>query len=40
MEKKVINRSAVSGRFVPERYAKAHPKTTEREHVPVKTPKK
>jgi hypothetical protein len=37
---KVINRSAVTGEFVTQRYANNHPKTTEREHVPVSNPKK
>jgi hypothetical protein len=32
---KVIYRSAVSGRIVTPQYAKAHPKTTEKEHRPV-----
>jgi hypothetical protein len=34
----VIYRSAVSGRIVTPQYAKAHPKTTEKEHRPA--PKK
>ena len=35
MSKKTVtvNRSAVSGRFVTDKYAKAHPKTTETERV-------
>jgi len=37
---KVINRSAVSGQFVTQRFAQTHPRTTEREHVPVSNPKK
>lgn len=37
---KIIDRSAVTGRFVTERYAETHPRTTEREHVPVNNPKK
>jgi len=37
---KVIDRSSISGRFVTERYAQTHPKTTEREHVPISNPKK
>jgi hypothetical protein len=37
---KVIDRSAVTGRFVTERYADKHPHTTEREHVPIHNPKK
>lgn len=36
---KVVNRSAITGKFVPEKYALTHPKTTEREHVPVSNPK-
>jgi hypothetical protein len=28
-----VNRSSVSGRFVTEKFAKAHPKTTETERV-------
>ncbi len=39
--KKVVNRSAVTGKFVTERFVQNHPRTTEREHVPVKNkPKK
>jgi hypothetical protein len=37
---KVVDRSAVTGRFVTERYADKHPRTTEREHVPIHNPKK
>lgn len=39
---RVINRSSITGRIVTERYAEAHPKTTERQHVhvPVPTPPK
>ena len=37
---KVVNRSAVSGKFVTQRYAQTHPRTTEREHVPVSNPQK
>lgn len=37
---KVVDRSSVTGRFVTERYADNHPRTTEREHVPVSNPKK
>jgi hypothetical protein len=37
---KVIDRSSVTGRFVTERYADNHPRTTEREHVPIHNPKK
>jgi hypothetical protein len=32
---KVIYRSAVSGKIVTEKYAKDHPKTTEKEHRPI-----
>ena len=28
-----VNRSAISGRFVTDKYAKAHPKTTETERI-------
>ncbi len=34
------NRSAVSGRFVTEGYAKSHPKTTVTEHRPAPKPSK
>jgi len=37
---KPIDRSAITGRFVTERYAQTHPKTTEREHVPISNPPK
>jgi hypothetical protein len=40
VSKKEVNRSSVSGRFVTERYADTHPRTTETQHVPVKNPKK
>ena len=40
MARKVINRSAKTGRFVTPEYAKRHPATTEREHVTVKGTKK
>jgi hypothetical protein len=33
--KKVIFRSSVDGKFVTEKYAKKHPRTTEREHVDI-----
>ncbi len=32
---KVVYRDAGDGQFVPRKYAETHPKTTEREHVPV-----
>jgi hypothetical protein len=31
--KKTVHRSSGSGRFVTEKYAKTHPKTTEKERV-------
>ena len=37
---KPVDRSAITGRFVPETYAIRHPKTTEHEHVPIRNPKK
>jgi len=37
---KPVDRSAVTGRFVTERYAQTHPRTTERERVPISNPKK
>lgn len=43
MNKKiVVNRSAVTGKFVTERYANAHPRTTETERYtkPATPPKK
>jgi len=36
---KTIYRSAETGRFVKEEFAKKHPKTTEKEHVPISNPK-
>jgi hypothetical protein len=39
-EKKVIYRSSITGRIITKRNAEQHPKTTERQHVPVKNPKK
>jgi hypothetical protein len=33
-----VNRSAKSGQFVTEKYAKSHPATTEREHYRVPAP--
>lgn len=32
---RTVNRDSVSGQFVPERYAKTHPTTTETEKVRV-----
>lgn len=37
---KTVYRSSVTGQFVPQRYANNHPRTTEREHVPISNPKK
>jgi hypothetical protein len=37
---KVVYRSAITGLFVPQRFAQNHPRTTEREHVPISNPKK
>jgi len=37
---KPVDRSSVTGRFVTERYTQTHPRTTEREHVPISNPKK
>ena len=37
--KKVVYRDSGTGRLVTQQFAKAHPKTTEREHVCVPTPK-
>ncbi len=37
---KEVNRNSVDGRFVTDRYLQQHPRTTEREHVPVSNPKK
>jgi hypothetical protein len=39
-EKKTVNRSAETGKFVTERYTKAHPKTTVTERVAKPTPRK
>jgi hypothetical protein len=36
---KTVFRSAITGKFVTEKYAKKHPKTTEREHVPLSNPR-
>ena len=33
--KKVVSRSSKTGKFVKTDYAKKHPATTERQHVPV-----
>jgi hypothetical protein len=40
MHKKVIYRSSRTGQMVTEQFAKSHPATTERQHVPVKGSKK
>ena len=37
---KVVYRRADTGVFTTQRYADKHPRTTEREHVPVSNPKK
>lgn len=39
MQKKVIFRSSVTGKFVTPQYANTHKPTTEREHVYVPAPK-
>ena len=36
---KEVNRNSVDGRFVTDRYLQQHPRTTEREHVPVSNPR-
>lgn len=40
MPKKTIYRSSVTGRIVKPKYAKAHPRTTEKERVTVPKKKK
>lgn len=37
---KIIHRSSETGKLVTEKYAKAHPKTTETERVKISPPKK
>lgn len=37
--RKTVYRSAVTGKFVTERFADGHPRTTEKEHVYVPAPK-
>lgn len=37
---KVVHRDSDKGQFVTKRFADNHPKTTEREHVPIHNPKK
>jgi len=37
---KVVHRDAGDGQFVTKKYADSHPRTTEREHVPLHNPKK
>ncbi len=32
-QRRTVHRSSKTGRFVPERYAKKHPSTTEKERV-------
>jgi hypothetical protein len=39
-KKKQVDRSSVNGRFVTHDYTRSHPKTTETQHVPVKSPKR
>jgi hypothetical protein len=39
MATRKVSRSAKSGKFVKDSYAKKHPATTERETVPVRKPK-
>jgi hypothetical protein len=38
--RKVIYRSSVTGQIVNQRYAEQHPRTTERQHVDIRNPKK
>ncbi len=38
--KKVIYRRSDNGQITTQRFAEQHPRTTERQHVPVKSPKK
>jgi hypothetical protein len=38
-DKKTVFRSSETGKFVTERYADNHPRTTEKERVPVSNPK-
>ena len=40
MKTRTLHRSAVDGRFVTERYANQHPRTTETERRPSKNPGK
>jgi hypothetical protein len=37
-QKKVVSRSSKTGKFVKPEYAKKHPATTVRQHVPVGKP--
>jgi hypothetical protein len=37
---KTVFRSSKTGLFVTEAFAKKHPATTEREHVPISNPRK
>jgi hypothetical protein len=39
-QKVVVYRSSVDGQFVKPQYAKTHPSTTERQHVPAPKPPK
>jgi hypothetical protein len=38
--RKVIYRNSVNGQIVTQRYAENHPRTTERQHVDIRNPKK
>jgi len=38
--RKVVYRDSVDGQFVKQKYAEQHPRTTERQHVDIKNPKK
>ncbi len=40
IQTKPVDRSAITGRFVPADYARSHPRTTEHERVPISNPKK
>ena len=38
--RKVVYRDSVDGQFVTQKYAEQHPRTTERQHVDIRNPKK
>ncbi len=38
--RKIVYRDSVSGQFTTQRYANNNPRTTERQHVDVRNPKK